>query len=308
MGVLRHIWSWNWNRHQKNNFTSREGTLLHPKTSFEIAEAYKAARTNLMFSLAGEKGAAIAFTSSQPGEGKTTTCLNLAITFAQAGLKILVMDGDLRKPQVHRYFDLPSKPGLSDVLGGLTEEICIHPTKYPNLSILTVGTIPPNPAELLGSSRMKTLLNKLKGSFDCIFIDSPPVGVVTDAVVLTSVVAGLVLIARQNYTTTGILRDTVNALEKVNARILGLIFNDARKEYYGIHRYYRSYKGKYRYKYGYTRYGYSKRSYGYQRYRYGQEAKEGYFHVINSYGDNDYALYIQEENVNNSEKNADTKD
>lgn len=249
----------NWGKwgKKKHNVNSREGTLLTDNTPFVISEAYKAARTNLMFmaSSAGQEGGVqFAFTSAQPGEGKTTTCLNMAIAFAQTGSKILIIDGDLRKPQIHRYFNFPAAPGLSDRLGGFTKDSCIRQTQYENLSVLTVGTIPPNPAELLASRMMSDLLAELSAEFDYVFIDTPPINVVTDVAVIANKLKGVVLVARQGYTTTVALKAAVLGLEQVGANILGFVLNDVQSDRY-FYKY--RYSGKYKYKYGYYRYEYS---------------------------------------------------
>ena len=226
--------------------------ILNETASFHVKEAYKAARTNTMFSIAGKGGKKIVVTSSFPGEGKSTTCLNLAITFAQTGSKVLVMDADLRKPTVHRKLDVQNTTGLAHLLGHFNEiDEVIVPSKYENLDVITSGHIPPNPAELLASETMETILDKLGEKYDYIFIDTPPLNVVTDATVLSKAVSGTVLVVRQGVTHHRDMQDALGKLEFANAKVLGMILHGVKenqKGYYG--------------KYGkYSRYGYSRDAY-----------------------------------------------
>lgn len=228
--------------------------LLFDNSSFPVAEAIKAARTNLMFTTAKDKCPVISFTSSHMGEGKSNVCANMALAFAEAGFKTLIIDADMRKPTINKYFKIKSSPGLSDILGGLVKENFIYPTKYKNLHVLPSGTIPPNPSELLTSERMTLLLNELRETLDYIFIDTPPVLIVTDAVAISNKVTGTVLAVRQNFSRTNLIKDTVDALNNVNGKLLGFIFNDYDIETMSYNKPYRY--GKNGYKYAkYERYG-----------------------------------------------------
>ena len=220
------------------------GMMLNEKTDVSVIEGYKAARTNLMFLGGGEKCPVIAFTSSIPGEGKTTTCINMAITFAQAGFKTLLIDADMRKIQLYHYFSVPAKPGLSEVLAGMEEEVPVHETPYENLKLLTGGTIPPNPAELLMSKKMDEVLERLRGEYEYIFIDTPPVLAVTDAAALAPKVTGMLMMARQDYTKAEDIRQTLEDLNRVGAKVVGILFNGFNAE---AHSY--KYKGDYHYRY-----------------------------------------------------------
>lgn len=227
--------------------------LLSEDSPFAINEAYKAVRTNLMFMVSGSGCKTVAVTSSFAEEGKTTTCINMAITFSQTGAKTLIIDADMRKPRVHRYFHITSSPGLSDNLGGFTEDRCINQTEYSNLYILPVGTIPPSPTELLGSPRMGKLLDELSMEFDYILIDAPPINLVTDAAIIANKINGVLIIARQGTTTVDSLKQAVASLDRVGANILGFVLNDAKNSKYSM-----KYKKRYGYGYGY--------GYGYEEY------------------------------------------
>lgn len=223
---------------------SERKRMVNDASPFAISEAYKAARTNLMFM--GDCNR-IAFTSSLPNEGKTINCINLAITIAQTGNKVLLIDADLRKPSLHRMFYEQVSPGLSDRLAGLSGETCIRETNYENLFLITAGRIPPNPAELLGSNKMLELLKEVEKDYDFIFLDTPPINLVTDAVILTKVVQGVVFIVREGVTRMDVLKEAINKLEQVNANVLGFLLNevDAKKKSY-------RYRYKYNYKYSYS--------------------------------------------------------
>jgi len=216
-----------------------EATLLaaleprHP-----ITEAYRGLRTNLQFSSIDHALTSLMITSSVPGEGKTTTAANLAIVMAQAGRSVLLVDADLRKPRQHKVFGLPQNPGLTDALivGGNSPEHYIRATPVPNLSLLTSGKIPPNPAELLGSQRMKQLIEQLHEYADIIIFDAPPVLAVTDAQVLGGMVNGVLLVIDSAATARGKVAQAVETLSRTNVRLLGTVLNrlvrSARGYYY----------------------------------------------------------------------------
>ena len=198
--------------------------ILDENTPFIISEAYRAARTNLIFSLAANGGNIISFTSAVPGEGKSTTCANMSIAFAEMGKKVLLIDCDMRKPTVHTAFKLNNSKGLSSVLGGFckTDE-AVTKNVLPSLDVLSSGPIPPNPTELLGSDSMVKLLKTFSASYDYVLMDTPPINVVTDSQLLNSIIGGHVFIVRENSTTHP---DISEALEKVNlakGRKLGFV-------------------------------------------------------------------------------------
>ncbi|MBQ4517875.1 MAG: CpsD/CapB family tyrosine-protein kinase [Clostridia bacterium] len=234
--------------------------ILSDTTHYSISEAYKTARTNLMFTLAAEKGCKkIIVTSSQSGEGKSTTTSNLAIAFAQTGARVMVLEADLRRPKLHRYFSLPNDKGMSEFLGGFAtmEEVIQHVEKY-NVDCITGGKVPPNPSELLISPLFAELLEKLSENYDYIFVDSPPINVVSDPISIAKLMSGAVVVARQNYTTSEVLRQAIASLEFGDIKILGYILN-ASKDVPGVSK--KAYKTRYGYK-QYSKYGY----YGYSKY------------------------------------------
>lgn len=219
--------------------------------AFRVAEAYKMIRTNLLFTLANEKSRVVVFSSAEPSAGKSTLCSNLAIVMAQTGAKVLLIDADMRKPVQHRNFRVSKTLGLSKILGKLnTLEECIHRDVAPNLDLIPSGSIPPNPSELLGSERMKKLLEQLEAQYDYVFIDSPPLGVVADALVIAPQSAGVVLVARQKQTTYDELDECVAAIKQIGAAMLGVVVTDVHAEgsnymRYDNKRYYRSYNYEY---------------------------------------------------------------
>ena len=208
-----------------------------------------------MFSMNDEGCKKIIITSSFPKEGKSTTCANIAITFAQTGAKVLILDADIRKPRIHKMFDAPHKIGLTNVLSGLNElDEAIINTKYDNLDLLIAGHIPPNPAEMLSSQLMSNLLDKLSERYDYIFIDTPPVNLVTDTVVLSKKVSAVFLVVRIGVTDHKELKSTVSKLEFANAKPLGFILNDVTTSQSN-------------YKYNYRKYTYKKYRYMYDDYK-----------------------------------------
>ncbi|MDD3537674.1 MAG: CpsD/CapB family tyrosine-protein kinase [Eubacteriales bacterium] len=201
--------------------------LLSEDTPFHAREAYKALRTNVMFSIAGDNGKVIGVTSAVPGEGKSTTVMNLAITFAEIGNRVILLDGDLRRPNIQRITGAESGPGLAEVLARFVDvEDVVKESVYKNLDILYSGVMPPNPVELLGSKNMEALVDRLKERYDYIFIDTPPVNVVTDATVLSRLLDGLILVTRENSSKRDELLYAVNRLQFVNAKLIGIVLND----------------------------------------------------------------------------------
>ena len=256
---------------------TRVTTLLNKNSNFLITEAYKALRTNIIFTLnnANHGCKKIIITSASPGEGKTTTCINLAIAFAQTGSKVLIVEADLRKPRVYRHLQIERKPGLSDVLGGLVElKQAVKKCEEYGIDCITAGQLPPNPVELLSSDKMGEVIDVLSASYDYIFIDTPPVTMVADATAMSKFVDGVIVVVRQNYTIHETLERARNSLNFAEAKILGYILNDVNnfssrygsyKNYgyiVGIKRLFSGYSG-YGYGYGYC-YGYG---YGYSDYR-----------------------------------------
>lgn len=216
---------------------------LSPKSI--MAEAYRTLRTNIIFSFQEHFKKSLLITSSGSGEGKTSTLINLGITIAQAGQKVLLIDSDLRFPNHHRIFKLDKSPGVTTALKGeLPLEACVRASQIPNLSILTSGDLPANPSELINSS-MRDLLEKLKEKFDIILLDSPPVITVTDAVVLATIVDAVIFIVQAYGPAREMIQEGITRLNNVNANILGVVINnfDVEKDYYYYYyRYYHHYR------------------------------------------------------------------
>jgi capsular exopolysaccharide synthesis family protein len=209
----------------------------NPKSG--VAEAYRSLRTNIQFYNLGERMRRLLVTSSGPNEGKSTTSANLAITFAQAGNQVILLDADLRRPFLHRVFQVSNLVGLTNVMvGEATLEEAIRSTEVPGLSLLTSGPIPPNPAEMLGSTRMRELLDQLADLADVVIIDSPPVIAVTDASVLAPLVDGVILVAGAGLVNRDMAQRAKAQLEAVRAKVLGVVLNGVEVEGSGYYYYY----------------------------------------------------------------------
>jgi tyrosine-protein kinase Etk/Wzc len=203
---------------------SRLVTHFAPKSP--ISEAYRTIRTNIQFAQADKSVKTVLVTSSGPGEGKSTSVANLAITFAQMGANTLLIDADLRRPVLHGIFGQSRNEGLTNILvGRLTPEEGIRPTRIENLSLLTSGTLPPNPSELLNSHMMQRFLDDAAKKYDIVLIDTPPVIAVTDAAVLSTLVDGVVVVVLSGKTEKDTVLRSRDLLEKVNARMLGVLVN-----------------------------------------------------------------------------------
>ena len=196
-----------------------------------ISEQYRAIRTNIEYSNVDQNTKTILVTSSDKNEGKTTTVSNLAVSFANLNKKVLIIDCDLRNPSIHKMFRLNNIYGLTDILAkDKAVDKCIQETELENLYVLTAGAIPPNPAEILSSEKMKNLIEDLKNIYDYIFIDTPPIGLVTDAGVLSSFIDGVVLVVKSESVEKKYLEETKKKLDAVDARILGAILNSYKSE------------------------------------------------------------------------------
>jgi capsular exopolysaccharide synthesis family protein len=217
---------------------ARNLIVADPKSPF--AEAFRALRTNLQFTSVDKKVKSILITSSLPNEGKSTVVKNLAYSVALTGSKVIVIDADLRNPTVHKTFNLPNSRGLTNLLidEGDYEAYLNIDNSYSNLHILTSGPIPPNPAELLGSNKMKKLLSNIQKDYDYVFIDSPPVVTVTDAVVLAPVVDGVILVIQAGKTEIEAVSRAKEILESVKANILGVVLNRVKESHRGYYYYY----------------------------------------------------------------------
>ena len=182
--------------------------LLNDDTRFDIRESYKELRTNIMFSLA-KKG-----------------CKVIAITFAETGAKVLVIDCDMRRPNVAKLLNVKGDKGLSNILVGesTVDQVLIH-SEYSGLDVITAGNIPPNPTELLTSDNVSSTIDALKEKYDYIFLDTPPVTIVTDAILLSKVCDGFVVVVRQTRAEKRMLTDAVSKLRFVDAKIIGFVFN-----------------------------------------------------------------------------------
>ena len=205
-----------------------------------MAEAYRHLRTSLLFSSAGKPPQTILVTSSQPAEGKTTTAINAAITLAQSGAEVVIIDCDLRRPRLHSHFGFDNVSGLTNYLSGERNPANLLKTfpELPNLKIITSGPLPPNPAELLSSNEMKNLLQFLKGNYKHIIIDSPPAISFTDAAILSTVVDGVILVALAGKSSIHLMRRFKQRLSTIGARIYGVVLNGIKSDsmeygYYG---------------------------------------------------------------------------
>jgi len=203
----------------------RLATLINPRSG--VAEAYRTLRTNIEFASVDTPVRTLLVTSSRPHEGKTVTAANLAVAYAQADRRTILVDADLRKPGVHTMFGIPNEDGLTTMLRD--EKVSVAriatATEQANLRIVTTGPLPPNPAELLGSQRMRRAVDKLKAEAEIVIFDTPPVQVVVDAVVMSAYLDATVLVVDVGRSRRGALRQSGEALARANAKVLGVILN-----------------------------------------------------------------------------------
>lgn len=223
--------------------------------SFDVKEAFKTVRTNIMFATNTIEGCKkIIITSSVAGEGKSTACVNLAMATAQMNSKVLLIDADLRKPTIHRFLKLDQKVGLSTALGGFSAfEDVIKKTDI-GVDCIPSGPVPPNAAELLASDKMQELLEWAADKYDYILLDTPPVNIVSDATILSRYVHGTILVVRNKFTAHPSIVHALEALEFSGTKVFGFLLNDKDlTENRGYYKY-----GAYRYRYGKYGYAYAK--------------------------------------------------
>ena len=216
------------NKKNKNTEFSGEWHVLGENSPFSVVEAYKALRTNVIFSLPDGQSKCIGVTSATKGEGKSSTALNLAISFSQIGKKVLLVDCDMRLPTIAAKLGISGVPGLSNILvqnGNI--EASLRRIQGMDITVLPSGTIPPDPTYLLESNRMAKLLEILRKYYEYIIVDLPPVNSVTDAAILAKRLDGLLLVVRHDVAEYREVTTMLSQLRLADAKILGMVYNDA---------------------------------------------------------------------------------
>src|SRR5205814_1497486 len=230
---------------RNGNTSGTPELLLNVNGRSALAESYRQLRTSVLLSTAGRAPKTLLITSSLPGEGKTTTAVNTAITLAQTGASVVIIDADMRRPRLRSIFDLPEREGLSSILSSETkpEDMlkAIHRDEATGLNVLASGPIPPNPAELLGSEQMRKLIAVLSASFTHIVIDSPPVSSFTDGVLIASIVDGVLLVVHGGKSSRGVVRRSRQLLTDVGAKIFGVVLNNVSARSHDYYYYYQRY-------------------------------------------------------------------
>lgn len=230
-----------------NKHIQSEKDILTKNAEPALSEALKSARTNFIYSTADiEGGKCVMITSPLAAEGKTTTCINLALSLAQTESRVLLIDADLRCPRIHAYMEVKNRTGLTNYLGGFCAlEDMIYSSKEYNLDYITAGNIPPNPIELLSSKRMKDLINTLQERYDYILIDTPPVNVVADTAALAKLVPNVIFVCKCGISRINDMHKAITAMKFANAKILGFITIESPKKKKSKSKYYSQYYSKY---------------------------------------------------------------
>lgn len=213
--------------------------IAHNDLKNPATEAYRVIRTSIQFAQAGKELKTLAVTSCIPNDGKSMTAANLAVVLTQAGKSVLLIDCDMRNPTVHKNFNLSNKVGLSSCISmGTALSDAVQKTSIEGLYALTGGVIPPNPSELLGSEQMKNVLQRAKEQYDYVLIETPPVMPVTDALIVSRFVDGMILVIASAEVKVEMARDVKNQLVNAGANILGVVLNKVRSEHHGYGYYY----------------------------------------------------------------------
>lgn len=211
----------------RNSVINKDSDRLEKNKDFVHAEGFNTLRSNVRICLKKDERNKILVTSPCAGDGKSTCSCNLAVSFANTGKSVLILDCDIRKSVIHKTFNVSNKKGLSDVLSCLAEvNECIQKTSYKNLEILPAGSTVPNPSELLSSKEMQSLIESLEFQYDYLILDSPPINVVSDSVPMFAWVDGVVLVTRYNKTTYNDLSNALNTIKFSNANLFGVFFFD----------------------------------------------------------------------------------
>lgn len=201
--------------------------IVEKKPKSISTEAYKSLRTNIQYSSFDDEYKTIVVTSSEPGEGKSTTSGNLALVLAQGESNVLLIDCDMRKPTLHKKFAISNTSGLSDLLQ-CKSKMNLEKISYKynnNLTIITSGKIPPNPSEMLASKAMSNFLEEMKSKFDYIILDTPPIHAVTDSQILARKVDGVLLVVRANKTKKDLVNNSINSIKNIKANFIGVVLN-----------------------------------------------------------------------------------
>ena len=233
---------------KKGNSAEKAKNVLTSDSKFAIVEGYKIARTNLVFSLTAQNSNCVAVTSWSKGEGKSTATVNLAISFAKMGKRVLLIDTDLRRPNLHNLLKLKNDTGVSDIIGQFGDfQTAVHRNAVTNMDVLTSGAIPP---ELLASPYFAELLKKAKEEYDYVIMDTPPLGVVTDTLLLKDYVGGYVMVVRERITSHGDIERALQSVKLADTKVLGFlkVGCEMRSKGYGYNKY------RYRYNYNYNYY------------------------------------------------------
>lgn len=228
--------------------------VIASDSKFAIVEGYKIARTNLVFSLSAQESNCVALTSWSKGEGKSTATVNLSISFAKMGKKVLLIDTDLRRPNLHNLLKIRNDQGVTDVIAQLSGfGSVVHHDVIPCLDVLTSGPIPPNPSELLASAAFNELITQAKLDYDYVILDTPPLGVVADTLLLKDFVGGYVLVVREKLTTHGDIERALQSINLADSKVLGFLKVGCtmRSRGYGYKKYRYRYGKNYNYNYNY---------------------------------------------------------
>lgn len=224
---------------------SRSELLIYADSRSSLSEAYRQLRTSILLSSAGHAPKSLLVTSSLPSEGKTTIATNTTISLAQTGARVLIIDADMRRPRVHSVFGVKNGEGLSSVLSSEMTEAEILATiktdERTNVSVLTSGPIPPNPAELVGSEQMTKLLRLFQKHFDHVVVDSPPITSFTDGVLIASIVDGVILVVHSGQSSRQVVRRARQLIQDVGAKIFGVVLNNVNLSSQDNYYYYQSY-------------------------------------------------------------------
>ena len=230
---------------KKSRKKDRDHYLITDKTvPFHITESYKAMRTNLMFSLSTTDKKIVAVSSALPGEGKSTIAANLAIAFSQLNEnKVLLIDADMRKPVQHKLFNVKNNAGIAEFLGKMKPKAeCIRKSGVPNLDIITSGSLPPNPSELLASEQMEKLLTEMSAEYDYVIIDMPPVNIVSDPLTIGRSISGMIAVTHYGKTTHDDFADMMRKVQTSDTKILGFVLNEIKSRNSGKYGYSKKYK------------------------------------------------------------------